>query len=98
MRSFLIGLILCLWSVGAHAQEIQTGQAQCGTPESIAGALSGKYHEQVMFRGLSGQGTMMVELWGEPDGTTFSIVYTYQKEGVMKSCLVGAGSESGDAS
>jgi hypothetical protein len=89
MRWFIVTMVLCLWSVGAHAQE----QFQCVTPDEMETSLRDKYKEQVMFRGISAQGLMMVEVWANPNHETFSLVYTYERNGAMKSCLIGAGSD-----
>ena len=88
MKPFLIVLTLCLWSVGAHAQQ---PEEKCLEQKVLQDTLLEQYSEQVVFQGIATGGVVLVEIYAAAEGETFSIVYTAAMGGKVMSCLISSG-------
>lgn len=60
----------------------------CGTSADIRDQLSERFKEAPMWRGVSIDGKQLLEVYGAPDGSTWTLVTT---DATGQSCLVAAG-------
>jgi hypothetical protein len=89
MKRILLSLALACLAAPAVAQEGQT--RQCGTLDEVRTLLTDKYHEQPVGYGIAANGQVLMTVYANPDGSTWSIVMTRAKDGMA--CITAEGTD-----
>jgi len=84
-------LLLCM-TRPALSQEIHIPGELCGTPDAVHALLQGRYHEELLGAGPEKNGAY-VEVWGQPDGATWTVVvYPKANDGKL-ACFLLVGTD-----
>lgn len=84
-RLLAVFAFACLYGVPAFAQ---TGQ--CGSHAVMAQTFEERFGEEVVYDGVSGSGTFIIELFVNAETKTFSVLITDARG---YACMVAAGKE-----